>query len=202
VTNPLRITALTLAVISSACSFAQTAPAAKPDNATGICKDGTYSTDAAKSGACRGHHGVKEWYSAVAVPAPQSAPATQAAPAVPVPPPTASTPSPTTQVRTQNQAAAQSAGQSDTPPATQSIGPAPATTAPITSTKKGPKARLANIPEAPGGGPDLVWVNASSKVYHCPGTDFYGKTKKGSYMSEADAKSKGAHGVRGQSCSK
>ena len=55
---------------------------------------------------------------------------------------------------------------------------------------------------AMGGGAGKVWVNASSKTYHCEGSKFYGKTKDGEYMSEADAKSKGHHGVRGKACVK
>ena len=38
---------------------------------------------------------------------------------------------------------------------------------------------------------DEVWVNTSSRVYHCPGNRWYGRTPKGRYMNEADAKAQG-----------
>ena len=66
-----------------------------------------------------------------------------------------------------------------------------------------PAVKGTNTPTvAAGGGPGMVWVNTDSKVYHCQGTQFYGTTKQGKYMSEADAKAMGAHADHNKPCTK
>ena len=38
-----------------------------------------------------------------------------------------------------------------------------------------------------------VWVNKTSKVYHCPTSRYYGKTKSGEYMTQKEAQDAGNH---------
>ena len=97
---------------------AQTSPV------TATCKDGSSFSGTTRSGACRGHGGVKSW---------DTAP-------------------------------------SATAPATGATTPATGVATPPAQTTHG----------APGAG--QVWVNTASKVYHCPGDRWYGKTKAGEYM--------------------
>jgi Protein of unknown function (DUF3761) len=79
---------------------------------------------------------------------------------------------------------------------------APAPAAAPAPAKAATHASTASMTQAPGGGPGMVWLNTSTNVYHCPGTQYYGKTKAGSYMSEADAKAKGAHADHNKPCTK
>ena len=172
--NSLRWTIAGAAMCLAAASFAQV-PADAPAGTTGLCNDGTYYSGATKKGACRGHKGVKDWYGAPSSTAGGAAPAAAkpAAPAAAAPatPAAAATPAPAPAAAAASKPAA-SASTKFTPPAN----------------------------PAPGGGPGLVWVNTSSKVYHCQGDKWYGKTKAGEYMSEADAKSKGYRAERGKTC--
>jgi hypothetical protein len=171
-------TAIRLMAVATGLLAAHVAVAQAPAGSTGQCKDGTYSTAASKQGACRGHQGVKEWYAAAATPAAAktAAPAVAATPAAP------------------------------TPAAPKVAAPAPVAPAPAAATapaaKASPSSKAAAMTQAAGGGPGMVWVNTSSNVYHCYGSTYYGKTKEGSYMSEADAKTKGAHPDHGHACSK
>jgi hypothetical protein len=56
---------------------------------------------------------------------------------------------------------------------------------------KNRSAAEATNPPAPGGGHGRVWVNTDSHVYHKEGSRFYGTTKKGKYMTEAEAVKEG-----------
>jgi hypothetical protein len=69
------------------------------------------------------------------------------------------------------------------PKSSAAASPAAASRAPAKSTST----ETATNPPAPGGGHGLVWVNTDSHMYHREGSRFYGTTKKGKYMTEADA---------------
>ncbi|HMF53325.1 MAG TPA: DUF3761 domain-containing protein, partial [Edaphobacter sp.] len=153
------------------------AQSAAPAGATGLCKDGTYTTAASKSGACRGHQGIKQWLAP-----------TSAAPAA-------------------SASSAKAASSASTAPS------APAAAAPVTpaapaattsSAAKTASSHHTNIATtaAPGGGAGMVWLNTESNVYHCSGSQYYGKTKQGSYLSESDAKAKRAHADHNHPCTK
>jgi hypothetical protein len=71
--------------------------------------------------------------------------------------------------------------------------PAPAAAAPTKPAKpaKTGAATADQIADAKSKG--LVWVNLNTKVYHNKDDRYYGTTKNGQFMTEADAQKAGAH---------
>lgn len=48
--------------------------------------------------------------------------------------------------------------------------------------------------------PGQVWVNTDSKIYHCQGSQHFGKTKHGEHMQQVAAKAKGFKPAAGKEC--
>jgi hypothetical protein len=169
------------------------------------CNDGTSFTGAKRSGACRGHGGVQSWGAApessglvnpaiepAASPA-SSKSATQAQSSGTV---AATCKDGTSFTGTKRSGACRGHG------GVQSWGAAEATTIPMnapaqmaTPTTTTPQ-RAAPVPANKG----QVWVNTDTRVYHCPGTRWYGKTKQGTYMSETEAQAQSAKPDHGKAC--
>ncbi len=175
--------------------YAADAPAAAAH--TALCKDGSYFDGTTHKGACRGHQGVKEWL--------DGSKSTEST--------TTSTTASTTTAASDDSSATKkkSKKKKDTTTTTSTTTPATAstpattatsttTTATTTSTEHKTPTPASQITQKPGGGAGLVWVNTESKVYHCQGDEWYGKTKQGSYMSVADAEKAGAHASHGTAC--
>ena len=85
-----------------------------------------------------------------------------------------------------------SAADSATPKPQAAPASAPASTPPASSSSTQGSTVPASKPAATQQTPvaksaSMVWVNTDSGVYHKRGTRWYGKTKKGKYMTEADA---------------
>jgi hypothetical protein len=64
---------------------------------------------------------------------------------------------------------------------------APAPTPPASANQAKTSSKAAAKPAVPPPAPGMVWVNLDTKVYHKEGTRWFGNTKNGKYMTEADA---------------
>jgi DNA uptake protein ComE-like DNA-binding protein len=73
--------------------------------------------------------------------------------------------------------------------------PATAGPSPIPAAATPPPATAGNRAPAPPE-PGMVWVNLDTKIFHLPGDRWYGKTKHGQYMTEADAVKAGYRATR------
>jgi hypothetical protein len=205
---------LALAVAGGLAIFPAAAKA--PGDATGECKDGTYTKSEGKEGACSNHGGVKKWLapakkseSAKAAERPSdasgqckdgtysTAPSKSGACsghkgvkewyAAPAKEKAAEKSAPA-----KEKAAEKSAPAKDEPKA----GKTPAATS---ASKTSAEERRAE--PAAGGGRGKVWVNTPTKIYHCEKDQWYGRTKHGEYMTESQAKSAGNQPAGGKACS-
>jgi len=202
--------------VAAACICSSLALAQAPAGASGSCKDGTYTTATSKRGACSGHGGVKDWFADQQATAPTAAP-----------PPTSTAPRSTTtaaapagstgsckdgtftSASSKRGACSGHGGVKDWYPDQQAAAPTaapppPTSTAPrSTTTTAAPTEQTGTMRSttAPGGGRGQVWVNTASKVYHCPGDQWYGKTEKGAYMTESAAKAQGDRPAYNRACS-
>jgi hypothetical protein len=174
---------------------------------TATCKDGTSFTGAKRSGACRGHGGVQAWGAA----------AESGGLVNPAIEPAANPASNRSAAQTQGSGAdmvaatckdgtsftgAKRSGACRGHGGVQSWGASEATTIPMSAPAQmaapAPTTSRRAAPAPAGDG--QVWVNTDSRVYHCPGTRWYGKTKQGSYMPEAQAQAQGAKPDHGKAC--
>ncbi len=191
-------------------------------DATGQCKDGTFTRAKLEPNACMAHGGVRRWFgspappptavskgSAVAsltpdrtpTPLPDSASASVRAPAATTVGASAAAPD-----RTSSPASA------SVPAPTPSSAPAPATSSEARPASEAPAVSASPSSDAaaaasaaydnPADRSPLVWVNTGTKVYHCPGSEWYGKTSRGTYMSEANATLLGARPAHDAPCPK
>ncbi len=172
---------------------------------TATCKDGSTWSGKSKRGACRGHKGVASWSGEGSASATAAGPAAQPASAAAATggQVTATCKDGSTWSGKSKRGACR--GHKGVASWTGEGNNTAASTAAPAAANAGTRATQTGGSmgsPAPGGGPGLVWANPDSKTYHCQGTKWYGTTKHGSYMTEAQATAQGYHADHGKACTK
>ena len=116
-----------------------------------------------------------------------AAPLVRAADPTPSPSPAVSA----TPAKTHSKKAKAAAAATASPAAVANPAATPEAASAATPAAKKHKAPEPQAAQAPGGGNGQVWVNTETHVYHKEGSKWYGKTKHGKYVSEADAVKEG-----------
>ncbi|HVS76382.1 MAG TPA: hypothetical protein VHE11_05565 [Steroidobacteraceae bacterium] len=213
---------IAIGLVSALLAGAQIAAGAPAGQPRVMCKDGTVATTSGR-GACRGHGGIAKDQKAKkrkATAEEKRAPETAARGAKP----RSSTKSTRSERKAEKrkataeekrapETAARGAKPRSSTKSTRSerqaekessdtrMAEAAGAAASTSSSRSAPGRVTSSRAEAAGGmhGGE-VWVNTESMVYHCPGDHWYGNTKSGRYMTEAQARAQGARPSRGKGC--